>query len=144
MRYRHYFLSRTGVDYGLGLNSPFHPRFGKRFLQVFYAVPTWDFIFHKCFTLSQPGISLFTSVLCRPSLGFHFLQVFFAFPIWDFVLHKCFSFSQLGISFFTTVLRRPSLGFHFTQVFYAVRLSDGLLTTTCARRNFNNETPPKD
>jgi|GEM_PF-5613369 len=47
MRYGHYFLSRTGVDYGLGLNSPFHPRFGKRFLQVFFAVPTWDFIFHE-------------------------------------------------------------------------------------------------
>ena len=75
MRYGHYFLSRAGVDYGLGLNSPFHPRFGKRFLQMFYAIPTWDFIFHKCFTPSDSRM---------------------------------------------------------------------LLTTTCARRNFNNETPPKD
>ena len=44
MCYGHYFLSRTGVDYGLGLNSPFHPRFGKRFLQMFYAIRLSDVI----------------------------------------------------------------------------------------------------
>ena len=49
MRYGHYFLSRTGVDYGLGLNSPFHPRFGKRFLQVFFAYPTLGFRFSQVF-----------------------------------------------------------------------------------------------
>ena len=69
MRHGHYFLSRTDVDYGLGLNSPFHPRFGKRFLQVFYAVPTWDFAFHECFMSSQLGISFFTSVFRYPTLG---------------------------------------------------------------------------
>ena len=116
MCYGHYFLSRTGVDYGLGLNSPFHPRFGKRFLQVFYVFPTWDLIFHKCFMLSQLGISFYTSVFRFPNLGFHFTQVFSAIRLSDFIFHEYFMPSD----------------------------SQMLLTTTCTRRNFNSETPPKD
>ena len=135
MRYGHYFLSRTGVGYGLiapfivDLGNDFYkcftpsqpgisffttvlrfPNLGFRFSRVFYVVPTWDFIFYKCFSLSQFGISFYTSVFRFPNLGFHFSQLFYAVPAWDFILHKCFTPSDSRISFFTSVLCRPTLG----------------------------------